>query len=546
MKTAKKTFAALAAAFLCACAPEKSFEAQAENMFVITEDCSQAFMVCEPDEKSVRAYVAKFPNGALTHVFLCPTAMRLSYKSQVWESVWDEIDASIPPVIPPKSAPQYADWQVKAKKLFEQGINPYSVWVEECRKKNISPWFSLRMNDVHDITNWNATLTSNFWRKNPQLWRYPYEKKPKEWVDLAFDYSHKPVRDRIIALVDEVLRMYDIDGVELDWQRFGVHLRAGREAADAHFITEVVERTRALADKYGKMRGKKIGVGARVPQTSEYSLSVGLDAVSWAKRGLVDIIAPAPFFGSTDFRICADEWRKAIGKDAARRVVILPNCEMFAVPRFGEPVRHVPLDLPMFDAWACCMYYGGADSLCAFNQFLCGEIMKLACARGVSPKICADAPRRHPLSFRVRLKPDKVLPSLGRDELVQLSGKPAADVSVDINCGIMPSQERKIRVVAVFDSPPDASAQVRLNGAAPLSRSTEILDENGVYSFFNGRLHSFKAKRPYPPWRPLEGSAHVSFEFPYSALKAGLNNVKISQKQVAPAKVRWVEIDITP
>ena len=52
--------------------------------------------------------------------------------------------------------------------------------------------------------------------------------------------------------------------------------------------------------------------------------------------------------------------------------------------------------------------------------------------------------------------------------------------------------------------------------------------------------------RDYPPWRPLEGSAKVSFEFPYSALKAGLNNVKISQKQAAPAKVRWVEIDITP
>ena len=455
--------------------------------------------------------------------------------------MWDEVDSSIKPVIKTKGDVKFANWQLSAKQWYERGMNPYLIWVDECRKNNISPWFSLRMNDVHNVNDWNATLTSNFWRKNPHLWRVPYGKTFKKWTDLAFDYSHKEVRDRAIALVEEVLQMYDVDGIELDWQRFGLHLRAGRELADAHYLTEVVERTRALTNKYGKLKGKKIGVSVRVPQTPAHAMSVGADAVGWAKKGLVDIIAPSPFFGSTDFRISVDEWKNAIGKDASKNVDIIPNCEMFAVPRPGDP-RHVSLCQEMFDGWACCMYYNGATSLCAFNQFANGKITKETNARGLSPQICANAPRRHPLSYRVALVPKK---QSGMDELIQLTGTPQKDVSVEINCGILPTQERNVSVVVIYDSTENVSANVSLNGNKSKATAMQAMNEDMVYTFFNGSLHSFTKERPYSHWVKFEGKIKATYQFDYSALKAGINKVEINQSE-NPSTVKWIEIDIKP
>ena len=537
--------------FVSAC-KEVKFDGHKENMFIVTDDCSNFLMTenisassnNKVDEKIARNYMASLPDGAITHVFLCPTAMRLIYKSNVWESVWDEVDSTIKPVIKPKGKVKFYDWQLWAKQWHESGINLFSVWIEECRKKNISPWFSIRMNDVHNVTDWNATLTSNFWRRNPHLWRIPYGKNFRLWNDLSFDYSHKEVRDRVIALVEEVLQMYDVDGIELDWQRFGLHLRAGREQADAHCLTEVVERTRTLTKKYGKLKGKKIGVSVRIPQTPKYAVLVGIDAVDWAKKGLVDIIAPAPFFGTTDFRISVNEWKDALGEDVSKKVDIIPNCEMFAVPRSGDNPRHVALCQAMFDGWACCMYYNGATSLCAFNQFVNGKIAKTTSARGLSPRICADAPRRHPLSYRVKLVSNNNDRTQMHD-LIQLTGSPQKDVSVEINCGILPSQERKVSVVVIYDSNTKILADVSLNGAKSTSEIIEIMNEDMVYKIFNGDMRSFSKVRPYPPWSVFEGKVKATYQFDFSALKAGINNVKINQMQTS-ATVKWIEVDINP
>ena len=509
------------------------FEGYKENMFVVSEDCSHFF--CNSVEEDVaRNYIAKIPTGSITHIFFVPTAMRLSYKSKVWESVWDEVDTSIKPLIKPYGKPRYDSWQILAKMWHDRGMNPFKIWIQECRKKGISPWFSLRLNDVHDVSDWNATLTSNFWRRNPQTWRCPYGKGFKTWFDLAFDYSHKIVRDRAIALVEETLQMYDVDGIELDWQRFGLHLRDGRELEDAYALTDVVERSKFLVDKYSKIKGKKIALGVRVPQTPKHSMLIGANAVEWGKRGLVDVIAPAPMFGSTDFRISVNEWKIALGEDVFKRVVILPNTEMFVSARYGNP-RAVPLCQQMFDAWACCMYYNGAKSLCAFNMFVDNEIWKSVNPRGLSPKICRNAQRRHPLSYRVFLKPN--------DEY-QLSEKPVKNLEVEINCGLLPTQKRNVSVVVIYDAKEVPSADVLLNGAKYEGMKIELLNTESTYEFFNGKLRSFSKEYPVPYWEKFNGKVKATYSFDFKNLKEGLNKVCILQNQENPDLVNWIEIDI--
>ena len=509
------------------------FDGYKENMFVVSEDCSH-FFGNKVEEKVARDYIAKIPDGAITHIFFVPTAMRLSYKSKVWESVWDEIDFSIKPLIKAKGRPHYGGWQILAKMWHEKGMNPFKIWLQECRKKGISPWFSLRLNDVHDVSDWNATLTSNFWRRNPQTWRCPYGKGFRTWFDLAFDYSHKIVRDRAVALVEETLQMYDVDGIELDWQRFGLHLRDGRELTDSYALTEVVERSKALVDKYSKIKRKKIALGVRVPQTPKHSMLIGANVVEWGKRGLIDVIAPTPMFGSTDFYISANEWKQALGEEASKRIVILPNNEMFVAPYFESP-KAVPLCEQMFDAWACCMYYNGAKSLCAFNMFVDNEIWKNLNPRGISPEICRNAPRRHPLSYRVFLKP--------HDEY-QLQKNPEKNVEVKINCGLLPTQKRDVSVVVIYDTKEVPSAEVSLNGDKAKDMNIEFLNTENTYKFFNGKLRSFSKEYPVSYWKEFNGKIKAMYSFEFDSLKEGLNKVCILQNQKNPDLVRWIEIDI--
>lgn len=61
-------------------------------------------------------------------------------------------------------------WAVNAKRLFDQGIDPYEVWIGECRKRGVEAWVSMRMNDYHfaDVTNYFRNTT--FCRTRRDLW----------------------------------------------------------------------------------------------------------------------------------------------------------------------------------------------------------------------------------------------------------------------------------------------------------------------------------------------------------------------------------------
>jgi hypothetical protein len=130
-------------------------------------------------------------------------------------------------------------------------------------------------------------------------------------------------------------------------------------------------------------------------------------------------------------------------------------------------------------------------------------------------------------------------------DLIQLTGKPQKDVSVEINCGILPSQERKVSVVVLYDSKENVSADVSLNGVKATSEVIETMNEDMVYKLFNGDMRSFSKVRPYPPWAVFEGKVKATYFFDFSALKAGINKVEINQKQT-PKTVKWIEIDINP
>lgn len=302
--------------------------------------------------EALEAYIDKMALGKVTHLMMCPSGQRPSYDSKAWEPIWLGMDE------PDTEGKTRNIWCVNAKLLHDAGIDPYEVWIRRCRQRNISPWFTVRMNDVHFCTVKNYFRNTTWWRQHPEF--YTGVQK-KSWFDYTLDFSHREVRDYTFALIAEQLERYDLDGYELDWLRFPQHLRPGTERENAHYLTEMVERTRAHADKVGKERGRRIRLGVRIPTRPETAEGLGLNVVDWVRRGLVDMVVVSCFFSSADFDIDLPRWRELLGPN----VEIVPGLDNGL--KGGVNVPRVDMNLERYCGWADVQLTRGAQGLYLFN-----------------------------------------------------------------------------------------------------------------------------------------------------------------------------------
>ena len=128
---------------------------------VLNEDNSHFFGTRKPEEMTtagLNAFVDQYAGSAVTHLFLCPNAMRASFRSRSRDAIWDPVGSKEPGDL----------WPQNAKRLFEAGLDPYDVWIKRCREKGISPWLSMRMNDVHCVDEPDNFMHSSFWRAHPE------------------------------------------------------------------------------------------------------------------------------------------------------------------------------------------------------------------------------------------------------------------------------------------------------------------------------------------------------------------------------------------
>ena len=102
------------------------------GMLVINEDNSHFFGTRKPEDMTpagLHAFVDQYAGSAVTHLFLCPNAMRASFRSRSRDAIWDPVEGKEPADL----------WPQNAKRLFEAGLDPYEVWISRCREKGLSP-----------------------------------------------------------------------------------------------------------------------------------------------------------------------------------------------------------------------------------------------------------------------------------------------------------------------------------------------------------------------------------------------------------------------
>ncbi|MBM3290799.1 MAG: hypothetical protein FJY92_11670, partial [Candidatus Hydrogenedentes bacterium] len=115
---------------------------------ILNEDNSHFFGSRTADDMTMdglNAFVDQYADTCVTHLFLNTNAMRASFASTTRDAIWDLGGQRVPADQPFSQA-----WVDNARMLHERGLDPYSVWIARCREKGVSPWLTMRMNDVHD------------------------------------------------------------------------------------------------------------------------------------------------------------------------------------------------------------------------------------------------------------------------------------------------------------------------------------------------------------------------------------------------------------
>ena len=166
------------------------------------------------------------------------------------------------------------------------------------RREGKNIFVSIRMNDTHDATHTKERphpLFSPFKERHPECLVGNIDRGMKEGLRKwsSVDYSHEVVREALKGYVREFCENYDIDGVELDFNRHAMFFRStftGGVASEAEIaiMTQLMRDIRAITEELGRKRGRPYLLLARTDDSIAYDRAIGYDPTQWMAEGLID------------------------------------------------------------------------------------------------------------------------------------------------------------------------------------------------------------------------------------------------------------------
>ena len=180
----------------------------------------------------------------------------------------------------------------RTRDLLLSGVDFIGETGRRCRERGLPFLLAWRMFDVHGLEHPEDPWTNDFYRKNPRL-RIGYPEVLAGDSVNSLDFSHPEVRAYQLSIVRELFERYDFEGIELDFMRSPFYF-SRRIPYEQRFesMRAFIQDVREIVDR----RGKDRPIGARVPQTWDLSLELGLDLAAYAREGLLDWVNVSPFY----------------------------------------------------------------------------------------------------------------------------------------------------------------------------------------------------------------------------------------------------------
>lgn len=314
-------------------------------------------------EKMLKDYVYQYEGTHVTDYMICLYNQVAVYPSEVATDFLDQYyyyknnPQATQPYIAQKNDMEMAYIMFERKKL-----DFVEIFCETFSEIGINPWLTYRMNDAHEFDKESMP----FFNDNPQYRRFQHPSTTDSYYQNILDYTHEEVRDHMLAIINESLSMYDCYGIELDFQREIRVWHMGGEYAGLDILTDFVRQVDAVVKVYEEKYGHEIKVALRCASDIQTNYDFGLDVITWAAEGLIDIVNPTSRWHTTDFAVPVRLWTALMHPYG---VEVVPGFDGITnvSPDEYDNVRHT---LQNMCAGAASWFSQGADKLYLNNYFL--------------------------------------------------------------------------------------------------------------------------------------------------------------------------------
>ena len=490
-------------------------------------------------------------NTQVGGVLFCVNYQKALYKSKVWEYLCDGYDPAGPDDQPYlrhvnlNTGGHNRHMLDNMLALDRQGLDRHQLWIDRCRRHGVEGWLTLRMNDAHglqeyrrtieqktgDYHGWALMFPSQLWKDHPEWRRATYREERS--MEGAFDFAIAEVRAHHLKLVAEVLGKWDMDGIELDWLRWGMHFRPGFEAAGRAMLTSFMKEVRALVRQAEQRLGHPVKLGVRIPAEIEVCEALGYDPLAWAEQKLIDQVTLSSFGGMSLGYAPIALWRRILGDD----VRLLAHCCGVQAPYTALGLTGLIGHDDLLRGEAAALLNKGADGLYFFNTCYAessrpAEFKQLLQTLGAAETL-RDQPRAHlpghgvaapGMPARGQLPVPLANPSVGYDY-----ARLESSITLRLDTGFAPAPDAAVTLYLGFSEPVEPG-EVRINGQA-LARAA---DTAGAVLRDNKIEHCVASLAEAIPFL-------LAYRVPAEIVKPGENVVELIGFAGA-AELRWVEV----
>ena len=503
-------------------------ETQPEKNIVINEDCTD-FAESRWQEgicmTNLTNWADQYASTNVGAVFINTNAQRTNYSGNVTENFWEGVD---------KNSTYWTGSRKAYAEFHETGKDMNTIRIDLLRERNISPWLTIRMNDIHNASDATDPFNSTFRVKhNYQIG----SKSVMSGPHLCFDYSVKAVRDHYFALIQENIERYDVDGMELDWMRESYPIKEDALREETRLaINQMVRDVRRLLDVWEIRRGHEIKLAVRVPAQIHVAENYALDAETWSREKLVDMVTITARWASTDTDMDLEGWQKLLKETAGNPDILVgAGQEVLYRANPNYATQHQSADTARGTAYS--YLSRGSDFMYLFNHMDKRTTISYASTDYIpllqqinSLENMDGYLRRHAVTFRDRYAHDETavyeLPAVINKETSKEFSIHIGDLKEenDTQCYVILGINQKYgNGTGVVDSADDLTVTI-----------------NGKTCTYAGKAENIR--QPYPVG--ADGTVYdlIKYKIPAGAEQDNRNHVKVSVADGVERELTWVEI----
>ena len=334
--------------------------------------------------EAIHRNIDLFAGTQVTTVMLSPNAgQSVSYPSQVGDMCHSRpLSAEQRTILYKGMGEVFAKATEGVAELWQrQKVDAFGLLVQRALSRGMEVFGSFRMNDVHmaQMEDGKGPYTDQFYRDHPE-WRVP-----GSW---ALNYGVAEVQQYRLAQLEELVRKYPLQGLELDFVR-GVPYFASdlpqqaqlnmpskatrsipgfpRDLAEnsVPVMTSFIRDVRKMTERVSRETGRKILLAVRVPSSLWGCRRVGLDTVAWHREKSLDFLTVAHFL-HLFYDLPIDEFKSAMPG------LSIYGCIDYIVggPYINRYLYARDASAEIYRGAAAALLARGADGILLFNMYV--------------------------------------------------------------------------------------------------------------------------------------------------------------------------------